>query len=110
MPTSARKLRILENQAAADTAVLNGDDPLLRAATLPGGGERVWFTAADRGSIDWEHARLRGEHNLENALAAAAAARAAGVSAAAIDAALREFRAAAASPRDRRLRTAGWSG
>jgi UDP-N-acetylmuramoylalanine--D-glutamate ligase len=85
------KLRILENQAAGDTAVLNGDDPLLRAATLSGGGERVWFTAADRGSIDWEHARLRGEHNLENALAVAAAARAAGVSAEAIDAALREF-------------------
>jgi UDP-N-acetylmuramoylalanine--D-glutamate ligase len=85
------KLRILENQVDADTAVLNGDDPLLRAAALPGSGERVWFTAGDRGSIDWEHARLRGEHNLENALAAAAAARAAGVSAAAIDAALREF-------------------
>jgi UDP-N-acetylmuramoylalanine--D-glutamate ligase len=85
------KLRILENQVAGDTAVLNGDDPMLRAAALPGGGERVWFTGADRGAIDWEHARLRGEHNLENALAAAAAARAAGVSAEAIDAALREF-------------------
>ncbi len=41
--------------------------------------------------IDWEHARLRGDHNLENALAAAAAARAAGVGDAAIDAALRGF-------------------
>ncbi|MEP6642653.1 MAG: UDP-N-acetylmuramoyl-L-alanine--D-glutamate ligase, partial [Gaiellales bacterium] len=85
------KLRILENQVAGDTAVLNGDDRLLQGAALPGAGERVWFTTADRGSIDWEHARLRGEHNLENALAAATAARAAGVSAAAIDAALREF-------------------
>jgi UDP-N-acetylmuramoylalanine--D-glutamate ligase len=85
------KLRILENQVGGDTAVLNGDDPLLRAAALPGGGERVWFSAADRSSIDWEHARLRGDHNLENALAAAAAARAAGVSAEAIDVALREF-------------------
>jgi UDP-N-acetylmuramoylalanine--D-glutamate ligase len=85
------KLRILENQAAGDTAVLNGDDPLLRAASLPGAGERVWFTAADRDGIDWAHARLRGEHNLENALAAAAAARAAGVGDAAIDAALRAF-------------------
>ena len=65
---------------------------------------------ADRGSIDWEHARLRGEHNLENALAAAAAARAAGVAAAAIDAALREF-----DPPPHRLETvasreAAWSG
>jgi UDP-N-acetylmuramoylalanine--D-glutamate ligase len=85
------KLRILENQRAEDTAVLNGDDPVLRAAELPGAGARVWFTAADRGGIDWEHARLRGDHNLENALAAAAAARAAGVGVAAIDAALRGF-------------------
>ena len=85
------KLRILENQRAGDIAVLNGDDPLLRRASLPGAGERVWFSAADRASIDWEHARLRGEHNLENALAAAAAARAAGVGDAAIDAALRAF-------------------
>jgi UDP-N-acetylmuramoylalanine--D-glutamate ligase len=87
------KLRIFENQLAGDTAVLNGDDPLLRVAALPGAGERVWFTAADRGSIDWEHARLRGEHNLENALAAAAVARAAGVGGDAIDAALRGFEA-----------------
>ena len=85
------KLRILENQGAGDTAVLNGDDAVLRAAALPGGGARVWFTAAERGTIDWEHARLRGEHNLENALAAAAAARAAGVADTAIDAALRGF-------------------
>jgi UDP-N-acetylmuramoylalanine--D-glutamate ligase len=99
------KLRILENQAAGDTAVLNGDDPLLRAAVLPGGGERVWFTSAGRGSIDWEHARLRGEHNLENALAAAAAARAAGVTAGAIDAALREF-----DPPPHRLETVASSG
>ena len=99
------KLRILENQAAGDTAVLNGDDPLLRAAALPGAGERVWFTAADRGSIDWEHARLRGEHNLENALAAAAAARAAGVTAAAIDAALRAF-----DPPPHRLETVASAG
>jgi UDP-N-acetylmuramoylalanine--D-glutamate ligase len=99
------KLRILENQAAGDTAVLNGDDPLLRAAALPGGGERVWFTSAERGSIDWEHARLRGEHNLENALAAAAAARAAGVGAEAIDSALRAF-----DPPPHRLETVASAG
>ena len=85
------KLRILENQGEGDTAVLNGDDPILRRARLPGAGARVWFTAAERGAIDWEHARLRGQHNLENALAAAAAARAAEVDDRAIDAALREF-------------------
>jgi UDP-N-acetylmuramoylalanine--D-glutamate ligase len=85
------KLRILENQREGDTAVLNGDDAVLRGAALPGAGARVWFRAAERGTIDWEHARLRGEHNLSNALGAAAAARAAGVAGAAIDAALREF-------------------
>lgn len=85
------KLRILENQREGDTAVVNGDDPVLRAAALPGTGARVWFRIAERGAIDWEHARLRGEHNLSNALAAAAAARAAGVDSEAIDAALREF-------------------
>jgi UDP-N-acetylmuramoylalanine--D-glutamate ligase len=85
------KLRILENQGEGDTSVLNGDDEVLRAAALPGAGARVWFTAAERGTIDWEHARLRGEHNLENALAAAAAARAAGVAGTAIEAALRAF-------------------
>jgi UDP-N-acetylmuramoylalanine--D-glutamate ligase len=88
---AASKLRILENQTAADTAVLNADDAVLREASLPGAGRRVWFTAAGRDSIDWEHAGLRGEHNLENALAAAAAARAAGVPGVAIDEALRTF-------------------
>ena len=41
--------------------------------------------------IDWERALLRGDHNLENALAAAAAARAAGVRSIDVDRALREF-------------------
>ncbi len=89
------KLRILENQAAGDTAVLNADDPVVRAAGLPGSGDRVWVSKADRGSIDWDHAHLRGDHNLENALAAAAAAHAAGVDPAAVDRALREFHAPA---------------
>ena len=83
------KLRILENQEPDDTAVLNGDDPLLRSADLPGAARRVWTSRAGRGSIDWDHARLRGDHNLENAIAAAAAAAAAGVPAAAADRALR---------------------
>jgi UDP-N-acetylmuramoylalanine--D-glutamate ligase len=89
------KLRILENQVAGDTAVLNADDPVVRAAGLPGLGDRVWVSRADRASIDWDHAHLRGDHNLENALAAAAAAHAAGVDPAAVDRALREFEASA---------------
>ena len=85
------KLRILENQVAGDTAVLNGDDPVLRAADLPGAGTRTWFSASASGPLDWEHARLRGQHNLENAVAAATAARAAGAGDAAVKAALRDF-------------------
>ena len=85
------KLRIFENQRPGDTAVVNADDPALRGAELPGHGERVAVTRADAHEIDWEHAGLRGDHNLENAIAAAAAARAAGVDAADIDRALREF-------------------
>ena len=85
------KLRILENQVAGDTAVLNGDDPVLRAADLPGAGTRTWFSASEPGPLDWEHARLRGQHNLENAVAAATAARAAGAGDAAVKAALRDF-------------------
>jgi UDP-N-acetylmuramoylalanine--D-glutamate ligase len=85
------KLRIFENQAPGDTAVLNGDVPILRDARIPGAGTRVLFSASDPGALDWEHARLRGQHNLENAVAAAAVARAAGVDDAAVNAALRAF-------------------
>jgi UDP-N-acetylmuramoylalanine--D-glutamate ligase len=85
------KLRIFENQVPGDTAVLNGDVPQLRAAAVTGAGRRVLFTASDPGALDWEHARLRGQHNLENAVAAAAVARAAGVDDGAVNAALRAF-------------------
>jgi UDP-N-acetylmuramoylalanine--D-glutamate ligase len=99
------KLRIFENQVAGDTAVLNADVPALRAAQVPGAGARVWFSAADHGTLDWEHARLRGQHNLENAVAAAAVARATGVGDAAINAALRAF-----DPPPHRLQTVASAG
>jgi UDP-N-acetylmuramoylalanine--D-glutamate ligase len=89
----ASKLRMLENQVAGDTAVLNGDDPLLRAAELPGKGRRVWFDRSQSDRVDWEHAGIRGDHNLENSIAAAAAAEAVGVPRDARDRALREFTA-----------------
>jgi UDP-N-acetylmuramoylalanine--D-glutamate ligase len=88
---AAAKLRILENQTAGDTAVLNGDDPVLRAAELPGEGRREWFASSQSDRVDWEHAGIRGVHNLENALAAACAAEAVGVPRDARDRALREF-------------------
>jgi UDP-N-acetylmuramoylalanine--D-glutamate ligase len=87
------KLRVFENQTPEDTAVLNGDDPLLAVAQVPGRGRRVLFHRAESDRIDWEHSGIRGQHNLENALAAAAAAEAVGVDRAARDLALRGFRA-----------------
>ena len=62
----------------------------------------MWFARDQSDRIDWEHSAIRGDHNLENALAAAAAAEAVGVSRAARDRALRAFAAAAAPPADRR--------
>src|SRR5919198_6725871 len=61
------KLRIFENQLPGDTAVVNGDDPVVRDVELPRRGQRVVVTRARAGEIDWEHAGLRGDHNLENA-------------------------------------------
>jgi UDP-N-acetylmuramoylalanine--D-glutamate ligase len=77
------KLRIFENQKAEDTAVVPrafGD--------VPGAGRRVEFAAADPLPAE---PRLPGAHNRENAAAATAAARAAGVSDEAIAEALRSF-------------------
>jgi UDP-N-acetylmuramoylalanine--D-glutamate ligase len=85
------KLRLLENQRPEDVAVLNADDPVLRSAELPGRGRREWFSRDQSDRIDWQHAGIRGQQNLENALAAALAAEAIGVSLADRDRALREF-------------------
>jgi len=46
------KLRIFENQEPGDVAVVNGDDPVLRDARLPGRGARVVVTRADAAAID----------------------------------------------------------
>jgi UDP-N-acetylmuramoylalanine--D-glutamate ligase len=86
------KLRILENQTASDTAVVNADDPSLARARLPGAGRRFWFAKDDRSNLPWPVPGLRGDHNLENALGAAAAARAAGASPDAIASALDGYR------------------
>jgi UDP-N-acetylmuramoylalanine--D-glutamate ligase len=87
------KLRIFENQGPGDVAILNADDPRLRDAEVPGDGRRVWFDRSQSDRLDWEHAGIRGDHNLENALAAAAIAEAVGVPREARDRALREFQA-----------------
>jgi UDP-N-acetylmuramoylalanine--D-glutamate ligase len=77
------KLRVFENQGEGDVAVVPrgfGD--------VPGRGERVEFAADDLLPAE---PRIPGAHNRENAAAATAAARAAGLSDDAIGAALATF-------------------
>ena len=77
------KLRIFENQTEEDVAVVpRGFGP------VPGSGRRVDFAADDDLPAE---PLIPGEHNRENAAAATAAARAAGVADEAIAAALRTF-------------------
>jgi len=82
------KARAIEFAGADDFAVLNGRDPAVRALASRTRGNVVWFD---------EHRPvppmpLPGRHNLENALAAAAVGRIAGLSDEAIEAAIREFK------------------
>jgi UDP-N-acetylmuramoylalanine--D-glutamate ligase len=77
------KLRIFENQTEADTAVVPRG-----FGKVPGGATRVEFSAGDRLPAE---PLIPGEHNRENAAAAAAVARAAGIEDDAIAEALRTF-------------------
>jgi UDP-N-acetylmuramoylalanine--D-glutamate ligase len=79
----AAKLRIFENQTAEDVAVVPaGFDE------IPGGARRVEFSLDDELPAE---PGIPGEHNRENAAAATAAARAAGIPDSAIADALRTF-------------------
>ena len=107
------KARILENQTASDLAVLNAGDGAVAALEEQAAGTVLWFDkkAVSRGAgLEKEmvtlfvpggepeplchksEVALPGEHNLENALAAAAAAWAAGADPPAIAETLRTFR------------------
>jgi len=121
---AAAKLRIFENQLPGDVALLNADDPGTRAEAIPGRGRRGWFStgdvaadqaagvtggrlwlAADGERVDLcraDELSLRGEHNLQNSLAAAAAAAAVGAPPPSIAATLRTF-----APVAHRLQVAG---
>jgi UDP-N-acetylmuramoylalanine--D-glutamate ligase len=79
------KARAIEH---ADFAVLNGQDPIVRQLASRAHGDLVWF--------DEHQPRppmpLPGRHNMENALAAAAIGRIAGLSDEAINEAIRGFK------------------
>jgi UDP-N-acetylmuramoylalanine--D-glutamate ligase len=82
------KARAIEFAGADDFAVLNGRDPAVRRLAARTRAQVVWFD---------EHRPLPpmplpGRHNLENALAAAAVGRIAGLSDETIDEAIRSFK------------------
>jgi UDP-N-acetylmuramoylalanine--D-glutamate ligase len=107
----AAKARLFENQTGEDTAILNADDVATTpyAPSLPRvywfsrkqrvaqgayvRGEEIVFRqdGAEETLLKLEDIPLAGAHNVENVLAAAAAARLAGVSAAAIAKGVRTF-------------------
>jgi UDP-N-acetylmuramoylalanine--D-glutamate ligase len=102
------KLRIFANQGNDDVAVWNGDDPGLAGVDLGGCARRVEFcrgaspdceVATAEGTIFWDGEPLievdelgiPGDHNVENAMAAAAAALAFGIDRDAVREGLRSF-------------------
>jgi UDP-N-acetylmuramoylalanine--D-glutamate ligase len=112
------KARLFENQQTSDYAILNRDDPnvwklakCMRSYVIGFGLARgessasIWFDEpanaivfdfdfvdAPRGRISLGKFRLRGRHNISNAMAASAAALALGVKAEEIERALSDFR------------------
>ena len=109
----AVKARIFENQTDKDLAILNWDDPLVRGLSSKTLGRVIYFSPsslladgfglkgdqivyAQQGVVTPILARqelqIRGSHNLENVMAAAAAAKELGLSWAEIAQGLRDFR------------------
>ncbi len=106
------KLRIFRNQANEDVAVHNGDVPVLEARDLGGCGRRMRFCPAPASSADPDcevsvangvifaagepllrtsQLKVLGDHNVANAMAAAAAALAMGLGRDAVADGLRSF-------------------
>jgi UDP-N-acetylmuramoylalanine--D-glutamate ligase len=104
----AAKLRIFANQGNDDIAIYNADDPALAGTDLGGCGRRIAFcrgagpdceVALAEGTIFYDgepllradELGLLGEHNVSNAMAAAAAALAMGLDREAVREGLRTF-------------------
>ncbi len=102
------KARIFENQRADDVLVLNFDDPLVRAMVPRASSRIIPFSRFEKhengayvenGNLvigrqiicPVDEILIKGVHNLENAMAAAAVALAAGADRISVAAALREF-------------------
>lgn len=107
---AAAKGRLFETQQAGDYAVLNADDAFCVGYSALTSGMPLWFSSTraitpgvwlENGQLWFDGAPLmragdipiRGRHNIENTMAAAAAARLAGAGLAGIASAVRSFRA-----------------
>ena len=107
---AAAKGRLFETQRAGDFAVLNADDPVCAGYAARTAAASQWFSGTREVSpgawlrgdelvldgeplMDAGEIPIRGRHNVENVLAASIAAARAGVSRAAIAAAVRTFQA-----------------
>ena len=105
---AATKARLFANQRAGDFAVLNHDDEICRGYAVAGKGTPVWFSSTQEVSpgaflregqlfLDQQllmpasEVPMRGVHNLENTMAAAAMARLAGATHEQIRAAVMTF-------------------
>ena len=111
------KCRIFENQNSGDTAVLNGDDPLIRKLTENIKSKKLFFTTGknnEEGAVvngnnitlfsekipktskqkiyDLSGTSIKGKHNIENACAACLAALSAGGTIEGIQTALDNFK------------------
>jgi UDP-N-acetylmuramoylalanine--D-glutamate ligase len=107
---ASAKARLMETQLPGDFAVLNADDPTCAGFASRTRGRVLWFSLTRRASpglwLDGGTVRfddrplleagqipLRGRHNIENVMAAAAAARLAGAPPDGIASAIRTFKA-----------------
>jgi UDP-N-acetylmuramoylalanine--D-glutamate ligase len=89
---AAAKGNLFRTQQEGDFAVLNSEDPTCRSFASLTPAVKIWFNSENNLMPDSE-IPIRGRHNVENTMAAAAVARIAGVSDPAIAAAVRIFKA-----------------
>ncbi|HUF40971.1 MAG TPA: UDP-N-acetylmuramoyl-L-alanine--D-glutamate ligase [Verrucomicrobiae bacterium] len=106
----AAKERIFAAQAEGDTAILNRDDPLVwalrervrarvfsfgfdevREGVFARSGDIVWRAGGSEERYPLVHVKLQGVHNVENMMAAVAAAKCAGAAREAIQKTLKDF-------------------
>ena len=89
---AAAKGNLFRTQRDSDYAVLNSEDPTCRSYAKLTPATVIWFSA-ENNLMPASQIPIRGRHNVENVMAAAAVARIAGIDDAAIAAAVRTFKA-----------------